>query len=334
MLAITNSNRERIMSEETTREEVIDDDDIDCFGNFDKRERICLKKCGVSNECRKITLKLEKDKLNYSDILNSNVEKSKKVVQNSQPIQQTMNEAKQKQEMEKTMVKVKKSAKSGKSVKSEKVISKVKKTEGTEKKKGRTRRVVDVTEIEGTVLPIGFEVLLEGLKKLGDMKGKKSVTSFSKGGTLFCSVVKLNRTKEKTELYLNRSAGAKLEHDTKHTELGKWPGDIIKIIVNSNEKSQKEALVILKKWVGMLDNLPKKERKVKEKTEKVVKVAPVVKKIKQEKKGKKSKKGEKEEKNAPSVKAKKSEKTEAESKPEPKKAPVVAPPSGDDEVEE
>lgn len=250
-----------------------DDEDLDCFGNHDRREVDTCGRCGLAEQCATITMQIKQEKSSFRPNFKEEVRSTKAKLKESTEVVALVKKAKTKQkEVEKTMaldkVKTKKIVKSPETeVKKVKApdaeVKKVKKAEApegvkklikkssgekSEKGAGRPRTRETVAVIGETTFPVAFKTLHKGLEKIGTLNNKKSITTVTGDDVVFCSVSQIGRTSEKIEIFLNRSKEYTPKAG-KHTEvkIEQKSGSSI-LVVTSSDKSQEEALEILTKW--------------------------------------------------------------------------------------
>lgn len=301
------------------------DAEIDCFGNYDKREIKTCGECGLRKSCSIQTKHLkENSSASYKSILNNDIADAKQKLSKNNDVVELIHKTKKKQKkVEKLMSKIEKK-KVKLVVKSD--DKKVVKKEKSAEKAGRPRTRPLVDCIGKTMLPTGFEPLLKGLKGLGELNEKKSITTVIGENGVLVSVPIVGRTQDKIELFVNRSAKYKFKDavNVKTKEEAKSGTNLL--VVTNSKKSQAEAIELLTKW--------KKDQAAHVEKHGGKRGAPVEKKTeKSEKKVVKADKAEKSEKKEGKVVVKK--KAEIPAKPEKKGPPVVkaAKPSTKDDEE-
>jgi hypothetical protein len=235
------------MSEEESKnvisvktEHIADDDDVDCFGNFDSHEVNTCMKCGLRGECAVATQSI-RDKRDFAfTSISASVESAKSRIQSSQDVVELVRSVKSKQtEMETNiMEKVKKLKPKGSEASS-----------GSSEKKSekRSRSRVPVETIGDTTIPVAFKALYKGLKELGDLRSKKSITNvLADKGILVCIPIP-GRTPTRLQLFLNHSRGYKMESGKSVEVKSAKKGEVL-LVVSAEDKSIQEALSRLAKW--------------------------------------------------------------------------------------
>lgn len=241
-------------------EYITEDDDIDCFGNFDHREKLTCLKCGMKTECEIITTKMKKENDAAKLLLDKSIGNTKKKLGDSKEVVKLVSKLKTKQkELEKNMSKEDKKLKKVKKVVKVKPVSEessekkeVKSSKEDKKVKKVKSKKTEISTIGETTLPKAFKTLHDGLKSFGEVVCKKSVTNVkSDNGILFCVPV-TGRTEDKVELFLNRSRGYTFKSlknvEYKVAKKGNTETGEAMLVVKSDDKSQSEALECLKKW--------------------------------------------------------------------------------------
>lgn len=319
------------MGENTNSLKVLNDD-IDCYGNYDKREiKTCLI-CGVRKSCSVTTKQLKENKFNHRSTFEKEIGEGKEKIANNNDVVELIRKTKKKQKkVEKLMAKPEKKVVKVSKEESAVSIKKVVKPEGKVAKKsdeksssGRPRTRPIVSLIGKTMLPVGFEILHKGFKALGEVNEKKSITTVIGDNGVIVSAPIVGRTEDKIELFVNRSVNYKIK-DTEHVAVKQdSKSGTNLLVVKNSKKSQNEALEILAKWKkdqpahtekhGGKRGKPASSEKSEKKVAKVVKTndkdGPEKKKVKVIKKGELPAKSEK--KGPPVIKAAKKTASEEE----------------------
>lgn len=299
-----------------------DEQDIDCYGNYDKNEINTCQKCGLKLECSLTTEKMKSESLNIHPVFKESITSGKKLLARRADVSQAVVklkeltkqteivEMKTKEKTEEKKLKKKSSEEvKGDDKKIVKVSSKSEKKSDEEKPKKKAKENKDA--ISGTHVHNAFKSLYDGVSSLGEAQQKNSVTNFknkSNGKIMFC-FPKVNCSEETTGVFLNRSVGYKGFKDAEHVEVSseKKSGNLI-LLVSASKKSQAEGIEMVKKWAKdfekHLESAPKKSEKKEDEKPKKKKVEEASEEPKKVKKVSKEEKSEKksEKKSAPIVK--------------------------------
>ncbi len=239
---MVNKIKSKIIKTEIVEEE----EELDCFGNYDEKELLTCQKCALKYDCSIATAKIKNERFEFRPRLRQVIDETKEKLQESPQVVELIRKVKIKQKkLEKTMDK--KSAK--KTVVEETPKKKVKKVESEEKPEKKVKKPkAEVETLHGSTIPTTFKALYKGMKEMGTMEKKTSVTNV-KGdhGILFC-VPTSGRSAEKLEIFVNRSGGYKFK-DFKFVEqkISKKAGESF-LVVKATEKSMSEALDKLGQW--------------------------------------------------------------------------------------
>jgi hypothetical protein len=282
---------------------ISEDEDTDCFGNFDAKELLTCQECGLKTECKTITDKLKKEGLLDSRALTENViSESKKVLENNTNIVSLISRLSDKQKQVENDMKNSET----KIVKKSKSSDKPAKAATGEKKASKPR--VACEYIDGTVVPVSFKSFYDQVKKVSkDVVTTKSVSNFLCDRGIFCCTIKSGSSDSNLEIFFNRSSGSKLStdlcklrHDNKGSAI---------ISVPNSKDGIAEAVALVTAWKDKVVagvKSKKSEKPVKtEKSEKAEKPA----------KAEKSEKSSKSDKPAKTEKSEKAEKTSKSDKP-------------------
>lgn len=323
---MVNKPKSKIIKTEIVQEE----EDLDCFGNYDVRELLTCQKCALKDDCSIVTEKIKSERFDFRPRLKQVIGETKEQLKESPKVVELIRKIKIKQKkLEKTMSKIVKKKSDESSEEETKVVKKkvsteeetlkkkIKKSEDSEerpeKKAGRPKTRPDVPSLGKSSIPVAFKALYSGMKELGTPEHKESITNIrGENGILFC-IPKSGRTEDKIEVFVNRSGEYKFK-EGKHTEhkTSKKGGETI-IVVKATEKSMSEALEKLGQW---------KKDQPKHLASHTGKKGPKKESGGDKKDGKKLVKKSKEEEKTEKKLVKKSSKEE---KPEKKGAPVIKP---------
>lgn len=307
--------------------DVNDEADLDCFGNYSRKEILTCAICGVREECSVVTGRIKENlKVNYRPILKNQLKETQTKLKSDQKVKPLMVRLQQIQEKEETMSDEKKMKKKVKSTETEstgKVLKKKVKSsdskiekkvassnsdEKSEKKgAGRKSKREAYEKIKGTIVPVGFSSLVEGLSKIGTLNHKTSITTVASDAGLFCSIPGGHAKSDEVQLWLNKSKGAKLT-GTNNVTVDNWPSGEVRVIIKNSEKSIKDGLSVVKAWKeAFKTQAPVKKAKKEDSEEKSEKK---VKKVSKEENGHSNGKSnghseKSEKKSVPLVKAKK-----------------------------
>lgn len=297
-----------------TKIEVIssDDPDIDCFGNFSNKEKICTKECGLSSQCVIVTKSLADDKNKLYQIktaFDDDINSSKKILGDNKYVVDLKKKLEEKhKEVKKQMSKdsdkkiVKKKIKSDKDeikniVKAPKKSSEESNGDKKKVKSEKKPKKVSFETVHNSVIPTAFESLYKFSKKLdgAELVKKSSVTNVKMAnGIVFC-FTKTGTTDSKLSIYINRSAGYEGFGKSSEVDIvNHSKGDFILNVKNS-DKSRNEAIKLLSKWVKDRDSFMSSQKSSgkpkKAKADKEEKSSDKTKKVKSSDKAEKSSDG-------------------------------------------
>lgn len=226
---------------------IMDDEDVDCFGNYDARELLTCQRCGMKEECEISTKSLAQGTAGYRHITERNVAAEKSSLNGEQKVVDLMKRMKEKEQTAKVPVVKKKP----KIVAAESEVPQAEQDEDGlidhSEDAAPKRKRAEVVVISDTVFPESFSLLYQELKKSSTPNYKKSVTSFQDEHGIFVTVTKNCRTEDNLEVFVNGSK----DRDFQETENLKFKrhnrGEKI-LIVSSAKESQKEALAFIQGW--------------------------------------------------------------------------------------
>jgi hypothetical protein len=311
-------------------EVVSEEEDLDCFGNYEPKELLTCQKCALKEDCSIVTEKIKSERFDFRPRLKQMIDKTKNSLSETPQVVELVSKIKTKQKkMENTIMSKPEIVKKKKSsVVDEPATTKVlkKKSSKTDeestsvkaKKPEKTKAKSDIETIGESTIPTTFKALHKAVKEMGTMDYKASVTNVKgEHGILFCIPV-VGRSTEKLEVFVNRSGGYKFK-DAKNVEFktSKKGGESILVVKNS-DKSITEAVELLTKWkkdqsAHLAANGGKKKAPKADKTEKSEKKSSKKVEEKTEKKlVKKEKEVESPKKSPPVIKAKKKVEVEDE----------------------
>lgn len=106
-----------------------------------------------------------------------------------------------------------------------------------------------VFRIENTVIPQKFAHLLKALKKVCDVKHRKTASAFTDVNGIFCTIHKQGSRNDRIIIQLNKSRGWKmLGVATDGVTIDKWRTGDVCVVVTPDKDSMKCAFGICRAW--------------------------------------------------------------------------------------
>jgi hypothetical protein len=106
-----------------------------------------------------------------------------------------------------------------------------------------------VFRIENTVIPQKFAQLLKALKKISEVKHRKTASAFTDVNGIFCTIHKQGSRNDRIIIQLNMSRGWKmLGVDVTHITIDRWRTGDICVVVTPEKESMKCAFGVCREW--------------------------------------------------------------------------------------